>query len=316
LKKCNFFSTFGKKNIITKDGTFDLGENQATCDLFYPFLEECLIYVKKYTSSEWEKGDKDGGMLTINRGIQAVIRVINDIVNHLIASKEIDPKNQALEDIAKKVHFYLDPLNTYLNNLTDEQRKDLRGYFGGGADTRFWRAYQKAVAEVRVDFRPLGLDEYWLNEAKAFNTESVQYLCEIQSLVKEIMQDKLYSNYGDNWIIKALPRTIYDRAKKEADDQNYDSIKNGFGGTVSIWDCVTLSECKTISTSGNHWMTIFEDVLTRPEEKSVGTKETKTEWLQQLNTISNKLTKSSYSVSSNEFDLIKSIYHWLNKREE
>lgn len=41
-----------------------------------------------------------------------------------------------------------------INNLNAEQRKDLRGYFGGGADTRFWRAYQKAIADMRPDFKP------------------------------------------------------------------------------------------------------------------------------------------------------------------
>lgn len=312
IKKCNFFTTFGRKNVIVKDGTFDLGDNQTTCDLFYPFLEECLLYVKKHTPDEWDRGDKDGGMLTINRGIQAVIRVINDIVNHLIDEHEISPKTQSTKEIVDKVCFYLDPLNDYLNNLTEEQRKDLRGYFGGGADSRFWRAYQKAVADVRKDFQPVGLEEYWLDEAKTFNKESVQYIYEIQRIVKKLIADKLESTYGNNWVIKALPRNIYDSARKDADDQNYESIKNGQEATVSVWDCVSLADCKTIVTSGNHWTTIFEDILTRPEEKKIsGNKDTRTDWLQQLNAISNKLTKPSYSVSSKEFELIQSVYEWL-----
>lgn len=317
LKKCNFFSTYNKKNEIIKDGSFDLGDNQATCDLFYPILEECLKHVKKYTELEWNKGDKDGGILTINRGIQAIIRTINDIVNHLIDTHKIEPKAQHKKTIIEYVCFYLDPLIDYLNNLTNEQRKDLRGYFGGGADTRFWRAYQKSIADVRKDFNPEGLDDYWLNETKAFNNESVQYLRDIESIVKRIMEHSLESLYGDDWVIKALPKNIYDRAKKEADDQNYDSIKNGSSSnTVSIWDCVTLSECKTIAISGSHWTTMFEFILTRPEDKDIsGTKDTKTDWLQQINKISNKLTKPSYSVTVKEFTLIKSIYEWLTTKE-
>lgn len=312
IKKCNFFTVFGKKNIIVKDGTFDLGTNQDTCDLFYPFIEECLLYVKKHAPDEWDRSDKDGGMITINRGIQAIIRVINDIVNHLIDNHEISPKTQPTNEVVKKVCFYLDPLNDYLNHLTDDQRKDLRGYFGGGADTRFWRAYQKAVSDGRTDFQPVGLVEYWIDEAKTFNKESVQYLYEIQGIVKKLIANKLESHYGTNWIIKALPRPIYDRAKSEADDQNYESIKNGNESTVTVWDCITLTECKTIVTSGNHWTTIFEDVLTRPEDKTVsGNKDSRTDWLQQLNTINNKLTKPSYSVSVKEFEFIKSIYEWL-----
>ena len=37
LKKCHFFSTFGKNNEILTDGTFDLGTNENTSELFYPF---------------------------------------------------------------------------------------------------------------------------------------------------------------------------------------------------------------------------------------------------------------------------------------
>ena len=98
-------------------------------------------------------------MLTMNRGIQAVIRVINDIVNLLIERKEISPKTQQTDELVQQVAFYLDPLNDYLNNLTQQERKDLRGYFGGGADTRFWRAFQREIAKVRTDFASDGLKE-------------------------------------------------------------------------------------------------------------------------------------------------------------
>ena len=137
---------------------------------------------------------------------------------------------------------------------------------------------------------------------------------EIQSAVKKIIADKLEEHYGKNWLIQALPRGIYENAKKEADDQNYESIRLGHEGTVTIWDCVSLLECKTIATTGNHWTLIFESVLTRPEESESGNKETRTNWLLQMQTINNKLSMPSYSVSTKDFELIKSIYDWLNKK--
>lgn len=313
IKRCNFFSAFGKKNIITKAGTFDVGENQTSCDLFYPFLEECLKYIKIHAAEEWEKTDKDGTMITMNRGIQAIIRVINDIVEHLISTNSIDPKNDDTDRLVKEVSFYLDPLIDYLNHINSEQRKDLRGYVGGGGDKRFWRAYQKAVADARRDFNPEGLDEYLLNEAKTFNIESAKKLHEIEVKVKAVIEDALQGNYGNNWLIQALPKQIYDRAKKEADDQNYESIRSGdTQNTVSIWSCVTLSECKTITTSGNHWTSIFENILSRPgEDVSAKTKDAKTEWLHKLYTITNKLKMNSYSVPIAEYEFIDSIHKWL-----
>lgn len=317
LKRTSFFSTFGKKNIIITDGTFDIGDNQASCALFYPFIEECFQYIKANTANEWNKGDSDGGMLTINRGIHAVIRVINDIVNMLIERREISPKTQPTDQIVHAVAFYLEPLIDYLNNLTEEQRKDVRNHFGSGGDKRFWRAFQLAIADARPDFAPEGLQEFWADEAKAFNNESIQLLRDIQRITKDIVAKKLEDLYGKNWVIQGLPRAIYERAKKEADDLNYEAVRNGASeGKATIWECVTLAECKAIATAGNHWSTLFDGVLTRREEAgSSGTKETKTVWLQTLNAVANKLTKPSYSVSAKEYQLIKSIHEWLTMQQ-
>lgn len=315
LKKCHFFTQFGKKNTIISDGTFDLGEDlQATCDLFYPFLEECLRYVKTQTESEWARGDTNNGLLTINRGMQALIRVINDIVDMLVEQKIIFPKTMRTEEVFKEVRYYLDPLIDYLNSITPEQRKDLRGFFGGGADARFWRAFQKAIADVRSDFNPEKLREYWLEQAKTFNEDSIRYLREIKVALKTLVEEKLHIARGDNWLIKGLPRAVYTRAKKEADDQNYDLIAGGVDGPeVSIWDCVTLAECKDIVTYGKNWSELFEKLLTRPQDSKIpGGKESKTEWITRLNSINNKLAKDSYSVSTEEYTFIKEVYEWIS----
>ena len=314
LKQSQFFSSFGKNNAISKDGTFDLGDNQKTCDLFYQFIEEALRYIKQHTEDEWNKNDSDNGILTINRGIQALIRVIDDIVNYLTQTEKISPKSQSMESVLREVFFYLDPLTNFINNITDEERKDLRGYFGSGANPRFWRTFQKAISDVRNDFRPEGLDEYWLKESKQFNQESIQCLHEIEVIVK-IIRSMLENHYGDNWLIHALPKQIYTNAKQKADEQNYENIKNGQNyENVSVWECVSLAECKTIAISGNHWTELFETILTRPEEASiVGGKAAKTEWLTKMAAISNKLMKPNYSVSNEEFELIKSIHEWVKE---
>lgn len=309
------YDAIWEKNIIVKDGTFDVGENQGTCNLLYPFLEGCLRYVKDATTEEWERGDSNDGMLTMNRGIQAVIRVINDIVNHLVDRKEIYPKTQKTEELIKQVAFYLDPLNEYLKSLTQQERKDLRGYFGGGADTRFWRAFQREIAKVRSDFNPDGLNEFWENEAKTYNADSMIYLHEIEVWIKSVIKNSLIKKYGDNWEIKAMPKAIYKRAKGVADERNYDNITSGDGtNTISIWDCITLKECKEVVTMGSHWIELFETKLTRPEEEKIsGGKAARTKWIETIEILKNKLSMSSYSITIKEFDFIKSVYKWIKE---
>ena len=313
LKKCRFFNTYGKKNILQKEGSFDCGDNQETCDLFYPFIEKCLLYVREACLTEWDRGDRDNGMLTMNRGIQAVIRVIDDIVNMLVEKGMILPKSQALDDMFGLIQYYLKPLADYINNLNAEQRKDLRGYFGGGADTRFWRAYQKAISDARPDFKPEGLDEYWQNETKIYNDETKTMLYEIESKVKDIIAGRLEEYYGDSWLIKGLPKNIYTKAKNEADEAIYEHVSNdGEEMDIPIWNYVSLAECKPIVLNGKNWSLFFEDTFVRPEEENLaGGKDSKTDWIIRLNTISNKLAKDSYSVPVDEYSYVKRIHEWL-----
>jgi DNA sulfur modification protein DndB len=313
LKKCRFFDTYGKKNVLQKSGSFDCGDIQETCDLFYPFIEKCLLYIRESCLDEWNKGDRDSGMLTINRGIQAVIRVIDDIVNMLVERGTISPRTQELDDLFDLIKYYLKPLCDYINDLIAEQRKDLRGYFGGGADTRFWRAYQKAVADARPDFNSEGLDEFWQNETKVYNEETKTMIYEIESKIKDIILARLEDYYGDSWLIKGLPKSIYTRAKSEADDTTYEHVSNdGEALDIPIWDYVTLAECKPIILNGRNWSLFFEDTFVRPEEVNLaGGKEPKTDWIIRLNTIMNKLGKNSYSVPVDEYSYVKSIHEWV-----
>jgi DNA sulfur modification protein DndB len=263
--------------------------------------------------AEWEKGDNELGMLTINRGMQATIRVIDDIVNLLIEKGMVFPKMQSAEDIVEIVQYYLKPLAEYLNTLSTEQRKDLRGYFGGGADTRFWRAYQKAITDKRPDFKPEGLDEYWMNEAKTYNDDTKNLIPEIEARLKRIISDSLEECFGDNWLIKGLPRQVYTRLKNAADDKIYEFARNGIDDVeVSPWDFVTLPECKEIAIYGKNWSTLFDSTLVRPEDASIsGGKEAKTDWILRINTIKNKLSKSSYSVSLEEFSMVSGVHEWI-----
>ena len=313
LKKCRFFNTYGKKNTLQREGTFDCNDNQETCDLFYPFIEKCLLYIRESCLSEWDKGDRDGGMLTMNRGIQAVIRVVDDIVNMLVDKGMIMPKSQDLDDMFGLIQYYLKPLTDYINSLNMEQRKNLRGYFGGGADTRFWRAYQKAIADARRDFKPEGLEEYWQNETKMYNDETKSMLREIESKVKDIISGRLVDYFGDSWLIKGLPKTIYTKAKKDADEAMYEHVlNNGEEIEIPIWNYITLADCKQIALNGRNWSLFFEDTLVRPEEINLaGGKDPKTEWILRLNTINNKLLKDSYSVPVDEYSYVKSIYEWI-----
>lgn len=310
LKKSHFLSVYGKNNVIISDGSFDVGDNQATVDLLYPFLEACFRLIKTNCEAEWAAGEQ--GILTINRGIQAVIRVIDDIVIQLLEQKKIVPKSQNIDEIVDEVEYYLEPLMSYINTIDDPARKELKGFLGGGADNKFWRSFEKVISEKRDDFNPEGLREFIENETKQYNSESREYLSYIEERVKEMVADALNSYYGDKWLIKGLPKTIYKNAEKMASDRNYDLLSNNEDGEIEAWDCVTLSDCKEIVTYSHNWSEIFEPIMTRPEDKNLSTKDQKTEWMAVMNKEINKMSKQTYSVPKVTFEMISEVYEWLH----
>ncbi len=309
LKRSHFFTVYGKNNVIVSDGSFDLGDNQSTLNLFYPFLEGCLKIVKVNCESEWMIGER--GILTINRGIQAIIRIIDDIVVHLLKQNKISPKTQDLEAVIDEVEYYIEPLLNYINSMDDMQKKELKGFLGGGADNKFWRSFQKVIAEEREDFNPEGLNEYIENETKQYNTESREYLTIIEERIKETIANALKLYYGDNWEIKGLPKKTYKSAKKMADDRNYELLSNDEEAEINIWDCITLADCREIVTYSHNWSEIFESIVTRPEDVDLSNKEQKTEWMSMMSKEINKISKTTYSVPKIMFELISSIYDWL-----
>lgn len=312
LKRCDFFNIYDKKNDVISEGTFDLGDNEETCELFYPFIESCLSYCKSHLEDEWSKGEY--GILTINRGMHGLIRVINDIINHLKGVNKIDPRNMPLENLNSEVQYYLDPLLEFISSVTEEKRNELKSSLGGGADKKYWRTFQKAVFDARKDFIPEGLEEYWRDEAKLFNNEANELLQNLTIHIKQLIKERLKQYYKDKWLIDGIPKNIYQRAKREADEYSYELKKSGKEEKeITIWDCVNLSDCVSITANyGRNWIELFEKVLVRPEETKVaGEKNVKIEWLKRLSNIEKKILKPSYSVSKDSYEFIKEISNWL-----
>lgn len=159
------------------------------------------------------------------------------------------------------------------------------------------------------------MQKYWEDEAKTFNADSMTYLREIEVWIKHTVKDMLMTRYGAGWEVKGIPKEIYKKAKSVADDRNYDNIASGNETeTIEIWDCVTLKECREIISLSGHWQDLFEVKFTRPEEaRMAGGKAAKTKWIEQIESLQNKLNMASYSVSTADFDFIKAVYAWLKK---
>lgn len=314
LKACDFLSSYNSRNEIVSDGSLDKGNLEATKDIMYPLLVSYFGYFADQLSSEWLRDESTSALLVTNNGVWALIKVLNDIVNHLIKQGSISPKKDKPEAVLQEALFYLDPLLRFFEGMDEGIRSEFRRSYGSGGKTKLWRNLQKAIRQVRSESSPDGLDKYLLDSEKRFNEESYAMIRDIEMTLKDDFQRELEKRYGEHWPTKGLPKSVYDSAQKLLADKAYEAHVTA--DSISLWDCLTIINYRDIAVYGSHWSEIFEKKYTRPEETRIsGGKSAKTEWLQKLNRIRNQ-NFHTYSVKHEEYLLLKELHSWLVNRTD
>jgi len=314
LKSTHFLARFGKDNNEVETGTFDRGSNDATRDILLPFLMEAFQYFRNELPEEWELGDAEQGILTINNTIHALLRILNDIVDFLIVNHKINPKIMDAKELVEMAEPYLAPLASYFGSITEKDREGIRKNYGSGGKTRVWHILQAKINETRPEFEPEGLKDWIRDNSKQFNAESYALIQNIELIIKSDFAAKLQRRYGDKWLTLGVPPKVYKQANALKGKQDYENSINGISKVVDIWDCVTIGNCRDIAVFSSNWTELFESGYTRPEEAHIsGGKTAKTAWITKFATIANN-SSASYSFSEEEYLFLKAIDTWLNSR--
>lgn len=306
LDRSNFFGQF-TATAIKSVGTFYRGNNDNTFDRLFPFIQEALSLISEPLLEEWNKGDSLDGYLAINPGIESLIRLYSDLIDHLVKHNKIDPKNDKISYIIDELRYFTDPLIEFFRNLSVEQKRNLRKSYGTAGRAKYWRTLQQAVNEKRIEFQPDGLSNYWKDEDKRFNEETFKMIRDIETYFKEDFKDKLRSKYGEDWFRDGLPKKVYDGAIQLAATKNYEEKTNQF----KPWDCLHLINYREIAIYGSNWSELFEKAYVQPTRKG-GNKKDKTSWIEKLNKIRNE-NSHSYSVKEEEYAFVMELHDWLIK---
>lgn len=307
LKKCHFLTTYLKNNVPEAHGTFDTGDIDTTCERLYPFLEECLSHIKQELPEEWEKGESNKGILTINRGIHGILRVIDDLVVMLVKEGKIHPLTDKTDHLVMEVVYYLKPLVRFIKGAPEHTREEMRGYMGGGADGKYWRIFQKAIADEFQEFCPEGLADWVENQTKSYNDDAFRICDELQTYVKSVVAEQLQEKYGSNWLMAGLPKKIALGLQNDATEQNYDHAEKGLDlPDVEPWDCVSLDEIQEIVTYGNNWQNIFKQLLADPTTLK-GDYKVRTSWMNKVCILGRK-NRKTYSVPKADYEWLKALY--------
>ncbi len=307
LDRSNFFGS-AIKNEMKSEGTFYEKNIDKTYDLFFPFIQNCFQYIKDNIENEWDKGeDSHNSYLTINAGIESLIRIFNDIVDYLISNDEISPKTESTDTLLKKVTKYLDPLIEHFKSLEEEDKILLRKSYGTGGRARYWRTLQKVIHVAIPKFNPDGMEKYWKDEAHTYNDKSFTIIRDIETHFKKHFKEELKSNYGSNWMKIGIPKSVYESMHKLASEKNYEITNND--EEVKPWDCLNIIDYRKIAEHKANWTDIFKKYYMRSGEEKLK-KVDQTKWFEKLSRIRNE-NFHSYSVKEDEYQLLCDLNEWL-----
>ena len=306
LNQTTFVGKF-TKDAIREPGIFNTGKSASTVERIRLVLSAFFHYIATDYEGEWSRLPKDGGLLTINDGITALIMVFGDVVNHLVKTDQIKPLTDDPETIVDTATTYLDGLKPYFDTLTETERAELRKKYGSGAPTRLRRIFQKAINAARDDFVPHGLAEYWRDQSKLYNVETYSRVADIELKLRDDVKAALMAEHGNMWLKRGMSEKLYTHLATEAARKNR-TIEND-EEEKTPWDCLNLIHIREIMMHGAQWSTLFQKDFTIPGQEG-RKKDDKTGWLVKMNSIRNN-ADHEYSVSKEDADYVTAVHDWL-----
>lgn len=233
----------------------------------------------------------------------------HDIVDHLVMQKTLSPTTDKVDSMIEKVSCYLQPLIAYYKSITPKERDALKKKRGSGGPGDYWHILQQAVNNEFADFNPPGLDEWIFLNKHVYNDEALRMLQQISEDIRDDVRKRLVGYFGDSWFTQGLPKSVYDKTTKAANDYNY---ANGvLGLKKEAWDFITLADCKNIVTKSGNWAEVFENTYSDPKYgKTKAKKGDKAEWLNKLSRIFSQ-NFETYSVTEEEYKTVSDVYNWI-----
>lgn len=298
LKDATFLSKFNKDQTLQKSGIFDLDDNDKTKVLLEKYLFGCFKYLRKLIPEEWEKNPKEDGILLFNNGIGGMIRLFNDIAVDLV-DKGYEAKK--IDDFLKETQYYLDPLQDFFRNMSEEVKKELHASYGNNGPKEYWRNVERAVHNARKSFIPEGYEKYWEDHDKTHNENSIKIMANVEKYARNFIVSTLKQN-SENWI-QEIPKNIYTKAVNEKSKHQYDT-----GEELPIEQFFNMADLSGIIQYGSNWSTYFEKKFTLPSEiKKTGGKKAKTEWMHTIDKLQKNMGRPNFNVTKQQREMLLEV---------
>ena len=307
LKKGTYFGKINK-NKIEELGYVYAGD----IDFAFEKLKNLLLLYFQYLYDnlplEWE--NETESLVLSNNGIYGLILSLSDILKHIDDNNILSVRKSNPKNIFSECQPFINPIISFIKNLSVDSRIQLRKSYGAGGQTKHWRTFQKIIRDTHKQFNPEGLDDYLKKQELENNDAAISIIRNIETLFKKDFRERLLDHFGKKWFEKGVPPKIGDKATVDALTKNRN--REDHEGEVEAWDCLNIIAYREIAS--NNWE-IFEKEYTKPgEEKINGGRVEKTKWMVKLEYLRNQ-NFHSYYVTHDELSFLEELNDWLIKKE-
>lgn len=309
LDRSNLVGSFSKK-AVDRRGTLYRDTSDETYDTATEFLLLSFNVLRDELPSQWELGSLEGGFVFINIGIEAIIRLLSDIVDHYSEQDDLIARSDSGEVVFEKCLPLLSKLCELLAGLTDDEGAQLRRKYGSGGPIAYWRSLQAGLRDLEPAFDPPGLNDYLRDQERHYNDLASGLIRDIESYMKADIRRRLTESFGARWQKDGVPHGVFSDASLLAIDKNRDRDSDD---EVSWWDCLHLIDYqKILAKSQDSWTKLFEASYSPPDLRGKGniSRADKTSWVTELNKIRNQ-SAHEYVVTVEEYEFLVELAGWL-----
>jgi DNA sulfur modification protein DndB len=314
LKDSNFYGVINK-NKIEKIGTIYNQDLDDSYKRLYKLIYGSITYIKEFTEDKW---NEENSFILTNNTIYGFIRIVSDIVDHLLEAKYIN-NTKNINEVLKESEKYLDIIIRYTNDLDPEKASVIRKQYGAGGKKVFWRNFQIAINSDLKEFNPDGLEDYLKRQEKKHNLEGFELIRDIELKFKSGFKNKLIERFGEkDWWKKGVPIKTYDAAEQKASKKNRDLEESE---EVEGWDNINLIDYRIIAefnwqykdSESSKMVSFFKELITLPDDEKNTKKEDCTKWMEKIGKIRNE-GFHQYYISEEELELLKYIKNIVFER--
>lgn len=303
--RTNFFGRIKGKEMVSVGSLSDVNWDN-TLKKAVAFFNQTFEFVKAKSFEQWSTGSGTGGFIGMNLGVAAVMRVQDSILNHLIKSRDLQCENYSGGDLAELTFDYLDQVMRYINNLDNNQLKELRSLFGAGSVEKVLREFQHAIHLEEISFIPSGLEEWIENQSGVYNEPAYNLGHKIiEPGIHKFILDGLKEAYKEEWWKLGISLNVRRKCQSRKEEDNPD------GEAWEFLDLIDYSEIILYKNQRKNNWEIFGKYFTPPE--ATGKNKQRLSWIAHFNDIRKKYSHPQREpITKDEFTYLENLKNWLS----